>query len=416
MVWTDAWTGTAIGHSTSKDLRTWTAQQALPLGVKISGCSVMWAPEIFWDDIQKLWQITWSTSVNSGDKHFYYATTTDLSDTSKYSAPALLFNPGFNVIDADMMKVADGKYMMVFKDERNTSLDIHFVYAPTPQGPWKGPKLRGSDTVVSATIASNGTEGPCIVKVGKEYHLYFDPYYTTTTYRMVKVKNLDTLATPWPSAGSLKNSTGADFTYSHSNIITVPRDYVLWMLYKKCLPTSLTAPANKSSVGVTGSLALTWTANADTSKWKAKKYRVQISTNSTFSSTVVDDSSATAGSLTVQIGNLAQHTWHYWRVAGVSDSGGLGTWSSVYSFKTSDVGILDHNTSTLPKYATGAHGVLEVYQASGARIAEFAYNGSSKATRSASLSNAKAGLAKGCYTYRLKVDSKVVESGSFIKN
>jgi hypothetical protein len=183
------------------------------------------------------------------------------------------------------------------------------------------------------------------------------------------------------------------------------------MLYKKCLPPLLTAPANNVT-GQNTSLTLSWSVYSDTTADKATRYKVQVSTSSTFAATVVDDSSATTGSL--PISGLTINTTYFWRVAGKNTAGGLGTWSPVRTFTVGAVGISNQKAhySMLP---AGTRGMLEVYQASGTRIAEIAYDASSKVTKSMLLSNAKAGLAQGCYTYRLRIDSKVVESGSFIK-
>lgn len=410
LMWTVSWTGTIIGYANSKTLKAWGTQKPVPVGAAIPNAALCWAPEIIWDNVQQKWMIYWSTSIGGSDtKWFYYSMT---SDFVTFDAAKVLFNPGLSVIDADIMKINNNKFLMVFKDERKStgtteSKNIHFVYGTTLQGPWKGPGLRGAaDTVMSAKVVNAGTEGPSIVKVGDEYHLYFDPFSTTLTYRMVKVKNLDTLASPWPSAGILKTSTGANFNYSHSSVIEIPRRYVTWMLFNKTLPPTLTAPVNNTSVGLSGSLSLAW-SKVDS----ATKYYVQVSSSNTFSPSVISDSTT---SLTFAVSGLTSHTWYYWRVAGYSPAGGLGTWSTVNYFKTSEVGILDHKVNYSPSTVT--HGILEVFQASGTRIAQFDYNGSSRVAKSTLLSNAKSGLAKGCYTYRLRVDSKVIESGSFIKN
>ena len=141
-VWTVSWTGVTIGWDTCSDLLTWGPQQGLQVGSTINGYCC-WAPEIFWNDLKGQWQIIWSTCQGStGDKHTYY-TLIPGSNFLQYSTPTLMFNPGFTEIDADMMKVDAGEYMMVFKDERNSSgttesKNVHFVIAPTPTGPWKG--------------------------------------------------------------------------------------------------------------------------------------------------------------------------------------------------------------------------------------------------------------------------------------
>jgi photosystem II stability/assembly factor-like uncharacterized protein len=73
-------------------------------------------------------------------------------------------------------------------------------------------------------------------------------------------------------------------------------------------------------------LTLNWNPSTD-----AETYRLQVSTNSDFSTTVVDDSTITATSQ--QVGPLANDTTYYWRVR-AKNIGGISTWSSVWSFKT----------------------------------------------------------------------------------
>jgi len=236
LIWTVAWTGTIIGYASSKNLKTWSTPVGLPVGQNIANCSVCWAPEIYYDDlqIQNKWMIYWSTNQSGGDKHIYYVLTNNIRSLTTAPTPTLLFNPGYTVIDANIFKYATGSYYMFFKDERdgNDNKDIHYVTGSTPQGSWG---------TVHAKVANYGTEGPCLVKQGNEYHCFFDPYGTTVTYRMTRTTDINTTTTPWTDAGTLQywvsGTTYASFRYSHANVIEIPKKYVLWMLYNIPLPT-----------------------------------------------------------------------------------------------------------------------------------------------------------------------------------
>jgi hypothetical protein len=234
VVWTSGWSQTGIGYSSSKDLKTWTAQTALPVGAAITNCKCCWAPEIFYDDSRNKFMIFWSTD-NGAGKRTYYSLT---SDFKSFTDAAKLFDPGYTEIDACMLKVAEAKYYMFFKDERSTQDDgqaaknIHYVCGATPQGPWGA---------VSKPITKTGYEGPTAIKINDEYRVYIDPFTNSgSTDRMVKVKNLDTTASPWPygdklykvSASGVKNS----FSFSHGSIIEIPREYVMFLLYNISLP------------------------------------------------------------------------------------------------------------------------------------------------------------------------------------
>ena len=348
LVWTVSWTGTTIGLDTSSDLKKWGPQLGLQVGATIPNCYVCWAPEIFWDDIAGQWEIIWSTCQgSSGDKHIYYThingpiSSMDTTGTRGYSAPVMMFNPGFTVIDADVMKVAAAKYLMVFKDERVssgslTAKNIHYVLSSQPTGPWAGPRLLGSDSVMSLACTTTGTEGPSIVKQGTEYHLFFDPYSASTTYRMVKVTNLDTTGTPWRDAGTLKAGT-SNFTYSHSNIIEVPRRFVLSLLYNKALPTppgapALASPAN-GATGIATAPELVWNSVTGVTG-----YNMQVSTSSNFAA-VAQSRGVTSDSTPLL--NLNAGIKYYWRINASTAAAGAGAWSSVWSFMT--------GTTSLPR-------------------------------------------------------------------
>ena len=76
-----------------------------------------WAPEIFYDDQKKQYLIFWATTIpgrfpateTSGDNglnhRIYYVTTNDFTS---YSKTALLYDGGFNVIDATIVKSGAG--------------------------------------------------------------------------------------------------------------------------------------------------------------------------------------------------------------------------------------------------------------------------------------------------------------------
>lgn len=87
---------------------------------------------------------------------------------------------------------------------------------------------------------------------------------------------------------------------------------------------TLTEPAN-NSIDQLLSVNMKWnTATGATS------YQVQVSTNSTFTSTVLD---ANTNNTNYTISNLASNTVYYWRVRGVHPSNN-GPWSNVWNFKT----------------------------------------------------------------------------------
>jgi hypothetical protein len=231
LVWTSGWIQQNIGYAAVKDLRDWdkVVQEKLKVSAKITDCKCTWAPEIFRDTVKDSFMIYWSTERGTNGKRSYYCMTKDFKN---FSDPVLFFDPGYSVIDDDILKVDSATYYMFFKDERDPaaagkqSKNLHYVYGPTPQGPWN----QGTWDKVSPPISTPGCEGPCAIKIGTEYRVYFDPYYDpTSTYRMLKVTNL-AATTPWPQGDVLKTASG-NFLYSHGHIIEIPRVKVMQLLY-----------------------------------------------------------------------------------------------------------------------------------------------------------------------------------------
>ena len=88
---------------------------------------------------------------------------------------------------------------------------------------------------------------------------------------------------------------------------------------------TLSSPSN-GATRIATSPTLTWNASTG-----ATSYRVQVSTSSGFTSTVVDRSGITATSCSIS--GLLNKTRHYWRV-NATNSGGTSGWSSVRYFTT----------------------------------------------------------------------------------
>jgi hypothetical protein len=223
VIYTTGWTTKEIGYTSLlaadgknfKDQKNWTAQIPMHVSDSIPNAICTWAPEIFWDDIQNKYMIYWSTDAGGIGKRAYYVFTTDFKT---YTKPVKFFDPGFTEIDGTILKVADGNYYFIFKDERDAGKTLFYVTGPTPQGPWSA--ITGP--ITSAILA--GVEGPTAHKYGSEYRVYFDPYSTRASYRMVKSTDLVT----WTD-GLMIKAGGANFYFSHCNIIELPKNIYDWI-------------------------------------------------------------------------------------------------------------------------------------------------------------------------------------------
>lgn len=177
MVWTVSWTDKGIGYASSTDLINWSEQLYIPVMADEDSARNCWAPEITYDAKKKEYMIYWATtiagkyptdtSVERGYNHrIYYVTTKNFK---KFSKTKLLYNQGFNVIDASI--VYDGKqYIMFLKDE-------------TRYPPQKNIRVATSDKLTegfgnpSFPITGNyWAEGPTAIRIGDQWVVYFDKY------------------------------------------------------------------------------------------------------------------------------------------------------------------------------------------------------------------------------------------------
>ena len=181
LVWTTGWTGRTIGYASSKDLVHWSEQQAIPVMMHEPDAQNCWAPEIVWDAAKQHYLIFWSTTIlgrypetamsnkRPERNHRIYATTT--TDFAHYTPTKLLYDAGYNVIDANLLRDDDGSWLMFVKNETvqpHTEKNIRMIRGATAEGPWgdASPPLTGS----------YWAEGPAAIKVGGEYRVYFDKH------------------------------------------------------------------------------------------------------------------------------------------------------------------------------------------------------------------------------------------------
>jgi beta-xylosidase len=195
LVWTTGWWDQGIGIAHSSDLIHWSEQQWLPVMEHEPKARNCWAPEIFYDDAAEQYVIFWSTTIpgrfpetdssniqGNGEirnHRVYYITTKDFV---MYSKAKLLYNDGFNVIDATMFK-NDGTYYLFLKDETRFPVVKKNIRVATSDHA-TGPYGHASDP-----ISPNWVEGPSVLRVGAEFLLYYDAY-TRGTYEGSESRDL----------------------------------------------------------------------------------------------------------------------------------------------------------------------------------------------------------------------------------
>jgi PelA/Pel-15E family pectate lyase len=205
MVWTTGWRGREIGVAHSKDLIRWSEQKAVPVMADEPAAMNCWAPEIFYDDRQKQYLIYWATTIpgrfpateSSGDSggdnrwnhRIYYVTTKDFRN---YSKAALLYDGGFNVIDATIVKSGASdlrrRYVMILKDETRNPVKKNLRIAVSA-------KATGPYGAASPPFSPDWVEGPTAARINNEWVVYFD-MYRDKRYGAVKsadLKNWETV-------------------------------------------------------------------------------------------------------------------------------------------------------------------------------------------------------------------------------
>ena len=178
MVWTVSWNEKGIGYASSYNLVDWSEQEYLPVMENEDSARNCWAPEITYDPKRKEYMIYWATTVagkykadttvERGYNHRLYFVTT--KDFKKFSKTKMLYDQGFNVIDATI--VPDGKkFVMFLKDE---------TPKPTPQKNIRvatSTQLTSGYSKPSSPITGNyWAEGPTVTKVENNWLVYFDKY------------------------------------------------------------------------------------------------------------------------------------------------------------------------------------------------------------------------------------------------
>jgi len=178
MVWTVSWTDKGIGYANSEDLVNWSDQKFIPVMQHEEGARNTWAPEITYDAKSKTYMIYWATTIrgrfpetqvaadDSYNHRMYYVTTRNFET---FSDTKLLYDPGFNVIDASI--VQDGKrWVMFLKDETRdpAQKNLKMAFSKNLTGPY---------TKAGEPITGNyWAEGPTVLRQGEQWLVFFDKY------------------------------------------------------------------------------------------------------------------------------------------------------------------------------------------------------------------------------------------------
>jgi predicted GH43/DUF377 family glycosyl hydrolase len=179
MVWTVSWSDKGIGYASSPDLVNWSAQKYIPVMEYEPTTTNAWAPEITYDPKEKRYLIYWASTIpgrflqkdtsaegGKNNHRIYYVTTKDFK---KFSKTKLLYDPGFSVIDASILKV-NSRYVMFLKNETRSPVEknLRVAFAKKLTGPYTNPG--------SPITGNYWAEGPSVLRIGDQWIVYFDKY------------------------------------------------------------------------------------------------------------------------------------------------------------------------------------------------------------------------------------------------
>jgi hypothetical protein len=223
LVWTAGWHGDqGFGCASSKDLIHWSEQKFVPVMTNEPTTVNVWAPELIYDGTEKQFIITWASIIpgrfpdlleKHDNNHRLYFTTT--RDFINFSPAKLFFDPGFSVIDPFILK--DGnRYVLLCKDNSRPNLNLRVAFAKSPLGPWEN---------ISDPFTEQFTEGPCALKIGDDWLIYFDAY-RQKRYGAVKTRDFKKFTDATPEVSFPEG-------HKHGTAIQVPREILDGLLQNK---------------------------------------------------------------------------------------------------------------------------------------------------------------------------------------
>lgn len=175
LVWTSSWRGDkGFGYASSKDLIHWSDQKLIPVMEHEPTTVNVWAPEIHYNAKDKEFLILWSSCIPGrfargieadSNNHRIYMTKT--KDFESFSQTKLFFDPGYSVIDAVIAQTKNADPVLVFKDNTRPHRYLQAAFSNS---------LLGSYSQPVPGFTASFTEGPSVVKLKKEWLIYYDAY------------------------------------------------------------------------------------------------------------------------------------------------------------------------------------------------------------------------------------------------
>lgn len=146
---------------------------------------------------------------HANNHRLYYTTTRDFVS---FAPEKLFYDPGFSVIDPFLLKDGD-RYVLVCKDNSRPELDLRVAFSASPLGPWEN---------VSAPFTDKFSEGPCALKIGDDWVIYYDAY-RKKIYGAAKTRDFKTFE-------DITSEVSFPVGHKHGTALRVPREILEGLL------------------------------------------------------------------------------------------------------------------------------------------------------------------------------------------
>ena len=172
-------------YARSENLMDWQDERQIPLMENHPEVCNVWATEWIYDAVQGNYFVFWSSSNGSegwDDSRIWACRTADFQT---FTAPFVLFDPGYTVIDATLIQKGD-QWIMIFKDERfgHQHGEHRFLKVATAA------HLEGPYRVVTENITESITEGPAVLEVEPECWLLLYDWCMANDYGASESRDL----------------------------------------------------------------------------------------------------------------------------------------------------------------------------------------------------------------------------------
>jgi hypothetical protein len=217
----------------SKDLKTFTNPRLLTL-TSLKGPSNTpmhaWAPEGYFDAATQQYAIIWSGNDSTDSNRIYISYTKDFV-TLESTDPAVLFDPGYSIIDGTFTS-HNGVGYLFFKDETDNSgttltgsgKDIQVARAASDSLAPGAFSRWDANYITRGTNQSTrqATEGPFIIKDPKQnlWYLYADFYTQNGVFGCWSTTNLGVNPNAWTRVASANYSLPAGVRHANTVLVT----------------------------------------------------------------------------------------------------------------------------------------------------------------------------------------------------